>query len=217
MGGVRPVMRYGPTVAQSATTKRMTAEAFLSWEQSQSERHAYFHGEIFAMAGGSPRHSRLASRMIARLDTALVGSPCAVHTSDLRLGLDAEHFVYADAVVVCGPLELRPGTTDVVVNPRVVVEVLSRRTEAYDRGEKQAAYLALRSVDHYVLVSQRDPRVEVYSRENDGTFRYRVYRTGDEIALDRISVQLAVDDLYASVFELPGDDGPGEGSGPATP
>lgn len=184
----------------------MDPDAFLAWERQQDERHVYFRGEIFAMSGGSPRHSRLSSRIIARLDQALGAGRCDVHTSDLRLGLDDRHFVYADAVVVCGALELRPGTTDVVTNPGVVVEVLSKSTESYDRGGKQAGYLALRSIQHYVLVSQRESRVEVYSRESDGSFRYRVGVSGDTLELDHVGVTLTVDELYDRVFDLPGDD-----------
>ena len=137
------------------------------------------------MSGGSPRHSRLGSRMIARLDTALAGKPCDVHTADLRLGIGDDHFVYADAVVACRPLAFRQGTTDVVTNPVVVVEVLSKTTESYDRGEKQAAYLAIPSLYHFVLVSQRSPRVEVYTRENDGSFRFRVHEAGSAVRLER--------------------------------
>lgn len=164
------------------------------------------------MAGGSPRHSRLAARLIARLDAALSGRPCDVHTADLRLALDDEHFVYADAVVVCRPLALRPGSSDVVTNPKVVVEVLSRGTESYDRGAKQAGYLGLGSVEHLVLVAQREPRVEVYTREGD-EFRFRVYGPHDVVRLDRIGAAIPVDELYEDVFGLPGDDGePGRGS-----
>lgn len=186
----------------------MDPQAFLAWERGQSERHVYFRGDVFAMAGGSPRHSRLASRIIARLDAALEGGVCDVHTWDLRLGLDDAHFVYADAVVVCRPLSLRPGTTDVVTNPRVVVEVLSRTTESYDRGGKQAAYLALASVEHFVLVSQSEARVEVYTRESDGSFRFRVHEGGTSVRLERLDVTLSIDQLYEGVFDLPGDDGP---------
>ena len=184
----------------------MIPEAFLAWERQQRERHVYFRGQIFAMAGGSPRHSLLASRLITEIGIALRGQPCDVHTSDLRLGLNDAHFVYADAVVACRPLLLRPGTKDVVLNPRVVVEVLSKGTEGYDRGEKQAGYLALPSLEHFVLVSQLEPRVEVYTRDRDGAFRYLVYEAGSSVRLDRIGVTIAVDDLYAKAFDLPGDD-----------
>jgi Uma2 family endonuclease len=88
----------------------------------------------------------------------------------------------------------------------VVVEVLSKSTESYDRGDKQAAYLALPSLRHVVLVSQRTPRVEVYTRERDGRFRFDVVVAGDVIRLEKIGAEIVVDDLYADVFELPGGD-----------
>lgn len=184
----------------------MRPEAFLVWEREQRERHVYFRGQVFAMAGGSPRHSLLASHVITQVGALLRGKPCDVHTSDLRLGLDDTHFVYADAVVACRPLALRPGSPDVVLNPRVVVEVLSKSTESYDRGEKQAGYLALPSVEHFVLVSQREPRVEVYTRQAAGSFQFQVYGPGSTIVLAGLGVSLEVDALYEGVFELPGDE-----------
>jgi Uma2 family endonuclease len=185
----------------------MSPDQFLVWERGQAQRHVYLRGEVFAMAGGSPRHSHLAARTIARLDPELAGKPCDVQTSDLRLGL-GDQFVYADAAVVCRPVQMRPGTNDVVVNPTVVVEVLSRSTEAYDRGDKQAGYLALPSVAHLVLVAQREPRVEVYTRQDDGSFRFTVHGPGTVVVLERLGVTLHVDALYLGAFELPGDEEP---------
>jgi Uma2 family endonuclease len=185
----------------------MSPDEFLAWEREQSERHVYIRGEVFAMAGGSPRHSGIAARVIARLDAALAGKPCDVHTSDLRLGLGDDHFVYADAVVVCRPTVLRPGTTDVVINPMVVVEVLSKSTESYDRGDKQAGYLALASLAHFVLIGQREQRVELYTRQADGSFRFTVLGPGDVVRLDKLAIEVAVDELYRNAFELPGDAG----------
>jgi Uma2 family endonuclease len=189
----------------------MGPDAFLAWERTQPTRHVYLRGEVFAMAGGSPRHSRFASRVIAKLDLGLTDKSCDVHTSDLRLALGERHFVYADAVVVRRPLEFRPGTTDVVTDPTVVIEVLSASTEAYDRGEKQAGYLALPSVAHLLLVAQREVRVELYSRQDDGSFRFTVYGPGAQILLPAIGVTLTVDELYQGAFELPGDDGAARG------
>lgn len=183
----------------------MSPDEFLAWERTQVERHAYIRGEVFAMAGGSPRHSRISARVIARLDAGLTGKPCDVHTSDLRLGV-GNQFVYADAVVVCRPTQLRPQTNDVVINPTVVVEVLSKSTEAYDRGDKQAGYLGLASLAHFMLVSQREQRVEVYTRQADGSFRFTVHGPGSVIELDRLGVTLAVDELYLGAFELVGDE-----------
>lgn len=158
------------------------------------------------MAGGSPRHSQIAGRAIALLQAGLGDGPCDAHTSDLRLGLGDEQFVYADTVVVCRPVELRPGTNDVVVNPTVVVEVLSKSTEAYDRGDKQAGYLATPSLAHFVLVAQREPRVEVYTRQDDGSFRFTVHGPGARVRLQRIGVEIDVDELYRGSLDLPGDD-----------
>ena len=157
------------------------------------------------MAGGSPRHSYLGTRAILQLGRSVRDGRCDVHGSDLRLEIDATHFAYADAVVVCRPLTLRPGTTDVVTNPALVVEVLSRSTEAYDRGDKQGSYLALPSVEHFLLVSQREPRVELYTREADGSFRYTVHGAGARIDLGRHGA-IEVDELYAGAWELAGDD-----------
>ena len=112
---------------------------------------AYVRGEIFATAGGSARHSFLGAEVIGLLRQGLLGGKCNTHTADLRLGVANDHFVYADAVVVCHPMIFHAGTTDVVTNPSVAVEVLSKGTEAYDRGEKLAGYLALASVQPIVL------------------------------------------------------------------
>lgn len=139
-----------------------------------------------------------------RLVAATEGGPCRVFTSDQRLGLPGDQFVYADALVVCGAPALRPGTTDVVTNPAVVVEVISRSTEAYDRGDKQAGYLLLPSLRHFVLVAQREPRVEIYTRQDDGSFRFEVITTG-AAQLTTVGVTLSMEDLYAGTFELPGD------------
>ncbi len=195
-------------MGDAATHRTLEPEEFLAWERLQAERHHYVHGEIFAMAGGSPRHSYLASRMVVLMGRELGRGPCDAHGPDLRLGIDATHFVYADAVVACRPLELRSGSTDVVTNPAIVVEVLSKSTEAYDRGDKQAAYLAIGALAHFLLISQREPRVELYTRQEDGSFRFTVHGPGSTIELARIGARIGIDELYAGAFGLPGDEPP---------
>lgn len=195
---------YSESMTETAA-RRLTPDEFLVWERSQRDRHIYVRGHVFAMAGGSPRHNALGAEMIARLADGLRGGPCRAFTSDQKLGLPKDEFVYADAVVICGPLALRSGTTDVVTNPRVVVEVLSKNTETYDRGEKQRGYLSLPSLEHFVLVSQREPRVEVYTRQADGSFRFEIAEAGGAIRIERLGLTIDVDALYSGVFELPGD------------
>ena len=183
----------------------MTPDAFLAWEREQPERHHYVGGEIFDMSGGSPRHNRLGARAVSALDRAVEGTVCGAFSPDQRIGLPNDVFVYADATVVCGPLELRPGTTDVVTNPSIVVEVLSKSTERYDRSEKQKGYLSLPSLVHLVFVSQREVRVEVYTRNDDGSFRFEVFGAGASVQLKHPAVTLSVDAIYAGALDLPGD------------
>lgn len=183
----------------------MTAVQYLLWEAEQKERHEFFRGEVFAMAGGSPRHSALTAAVTIELGLALRGGNCRVLSADQRIASRAnEHYVYADASVVCGPLELAPGTTDVLTNPSVIVEVLSRRTEAYDRGLKWESYRDLSSVRDYVLLSQTTPRVEHYRREASGEWHYRVVEAGGGVTLSN-GASIAIDTIYSGVFQLEGE------------
>jgi Uma2 family endonuclease len=184
---------------------RLSAAEFLAWEAANDQRNEFFQGEVFAMAGGSPRHNVLTAAITGELVLALRGGPCRVLSSDQRIAArGTEHYVYADASVVCGALELQAGTTDVLVNPRVVIEVLSKRTEGYDRGLKWESYRTLPSVTDYLLVSQSDARIEHYLRQPNGTWLYRVAEAGDALRLS-LGAVLAVDTVYAGVLDLPGE------------
>jgi Uma2 family endonuclease len=176
--------------------------AFLAWEREQHGRHEFFDGEIFAMAGGSPRHAALAARMARALGEAL-GRDCEVFSGDLQLGLSEHRYVYADATVVCGPLRLQPGTKDVVENPTIVVEVLSPSTEQYDRGLKWEGYRKLPSLADYLLVSQESASIEHFAREAAAGWRYFAAAAGDRITLTG-GATLDVAAIFEGVFELAG-------------
>jgi Uma2 family endonuclease len=183
----------------------MTADEYLAWEREQPERHEYLDGEVFSMAGGSPRHAALIAAATAELVVAHRGGPCRVLATDQRMvAEDGEHYVYADVSVVCGKMQLAAGTKDVLANPSVVVEVLSKSTEAYDRGRKWEGYQKIASVTDYVLVSQSAPHVEHYHREASGEWHYRVAVAGGRVTLGSGAV-LDVDTLYRGVFDLAGD------------
>jgi Uma2 family endonuclease len=183
----------------------MSAREYLAWEREQPERHHFYKGEVFAMAGGKLRHNALAAAVTAELVVALRGTGCRVLSSDQRIAArDTEHYVYADVSVVCGSIELQSGTTDVLTNPAVVVEVLSKSTEAYDRGLKWESYRDLPSVTDYVLVSQSVPRIEHFQREASGEWHYRVVQAGGRIKLSN-GAAIDVDTIYAGVLELEGE------------
>jgi Uma2 family endonuclease len=124
----------------------MTAADYLAWERQQERKHEFFGGEVFAMAGGSPRHNALCVKMSVSLEASLASRGCTTFSSDQRIGLRGRRYVYPDVSVVCGKLETEPGADDVVVNPVIVVEVLSASTEQYDRGGKWDGYRSMRSL-----------------------------------------------------------------------
>jgi Uma2 family endonuclease len=198
---VRPMKR----AQRSAIVQPMSPEEFLAWEREQPrDRHIFIDGEVIAVRGASVRHNALTASAIVLLDRSRDATHSRVFASQMRVELPNENFVYPDALVVCGRLEVRPGTDDVLVNPTLVLEVLSKSTERLDRGTKLRGYLALRSLRHYVLVSQAEVRVEVYSRLEPSGFRFDVFEAGTSIGLEGIHADLGVDELYRGVFELPG-------------
>jgi len=139
----------------------MSAAEFLVWESDQEEKHDWFEGEVFAMSGGTPRHSALGASVIIALGIGLHGGPCRVLSSDQKVvARPGRHFVYPDVSVVCGSLDFEAGTTNVLANPTVLVEVLSASTEKYDRGLKWEGYQRIGSLRDYLLVSQSSVRIE---------------------------------------------------------
>lgn len=187
----------------SATpTRKMTSGDYLAWEREQRDKHQYLGGEVFAMAGGSPRHNFLSGRVWSRLDRA----PCRPLTSDQKVYIPATgNFVYPDCTVVCGSVQMHAGTSDVIENPRIVVEVLSKSTADHDRAEKWDDYRSLTSLTDYVLVSQRTMHIEHFARQGDGSWTYRVAQASGRLELTTGAV-LVVDEIYAGAFDLPGDD-----------
>ena len=189
-------------MSEAATKQRMSAAEYLAWERGQTNKHELHDGEVFAMAGGSPRHNLLSTAIAAELRAALRGKSCHVLSSDQRIAATpGTRYVYADAVVVCGGMQSEPNASDVLVNPAVIVEVLSPSTETHDRGAKWEAYQRLSSLSDYLLVAQTQIRIEHFHRESDGSWRYRVLEAGGAIMLGS-GVQLSVDAIYEGAFEL---------------
>jgi Uma2 family endonuclease len=189
-------------MADAAGIQRMSAPEYLEWERRQPIKHEFHLGEVFAMAGGSPRHNFLSNAAGAELRAAERGKGCHVLSSDQRISArQGERYVYADVVVACGGVAMEPGTTNVLANPGVIVEVLSPSTEAYDRGEKWEAYQRLASLTDYVLITQTSVRVEHYQRETHGSWRYRLLEAGDTVVLAN-GATLPIDAIYEGANDL---------------
>ncbi len=183
----------------------MNAEQYLAWERTQPERHEFFRGEIFEMAGGRLRHAALSAAVIGELYRVLRGTGQRVFSSDMRIAArPGEHYVYPDASVVRGPIELEPGTNDVLLNPSVIVEVLAPSSERYDRGLKWESYRAMPSVTDYLLLSQSSARIEHYRREVGSDWHYHVAESGDRVMLSSGAV-IEVSAVYEGVFDADPD------------
>ena len=178
---------------------RFTFEDFLRLQRDTSTKHEFLGDQVWAMAGGSPENAAVSANIIALLGTALAGKPCRTFSSNLLLRVKATGLAtYPDVSVVCGKLELDPedAKQHTVVNPRVIVEVLSPSTEAYDRGEKLVHYKQIPSLAEVVLVSHDRHEVEIVRREDDGTWSREVARGEDVIQLASIGCELSVRAIY---------------------
>lgn len=180
--------------AESAV--RISYADYLDHERASATKHEYVGGMILAMAGGSPEHARLAGSLARLLGNAIEGRPCAVFSSDLRVRItETNRATYPDLTVVCGHRQTAPDDGDAIVNPTILVEVLSDSTEADDRGEKFAHYRRLSSLQEYVLVAQKAQRIEVFRREGE-RWVLTEHGPGTVVELPSIGARLSVDEIY---------------------
>lgn len=181
----------------SAPRRHYTFADYLDVEEKSPEvKHEFVNGDIFAMAGGSVEHAALSSAIAGLLMAHLRGTPYRVYSSDLRIRIrEASVGTYADATVVCDPVERDAESPTHVTNPQVVIEVLSPSTEEYDRGEKRLYYQQLASLREYVLVAQDRRRVEVWRREGGG-WSCSVHVTNERARLESLAFELDVNELY---------------------
>lgn len=177
-------------------------DEYLVLEKHSLVKHEYLAGEIYAMAGGTPGHARLAAAVIALLGAQLRDG-CSVYSSDLRVRIDATDLsTYPDLSVICGPPRRAAADPDAVVNPIVVVEVTSPSTERYDRGVKLAHYQLLPSLQEILLVSHHEPRLTLYRRDGTG-WTETDYGPAESLELRSVSARLAIGDVYRNGVALP--------------
>lgn len=182
-------------------------EEYLTFERAAFERHEWLDGLIYAMAGESPAHSIIGANLITAFNIQLRGTPCRVFSPNMkvysRLPTDQTSkglFSYPDGLIVCGPPRFHDEHRDVIINPQVIIEVLSPSTERYDRGEKFARYQQNAALTDYLLVAQRYPSLEHYHRQTDGSWKY-VAETSLTGSLDiaAIDCRLALAEVYDGV------------------
>jgi Uma2 family endonuclease len=179
----------------------LTPEQYLEIERAAEFKSEYYCGTMYAMAGATFVHNLIAARMIFLLSQRLEGGQCVVLPSDLRVRVSAEGlYTYPDVTVVCSPPKFADAEIDTLLNPSVIVEVLSKSTEAHDRGFKFAQYRRLESLQEYVLVSQTEMRVEKYLRRPAGKWELTDFAGPDAVCrLESLGCEIAVADIYRNV------------------
>jgi Uma2 family endonuclease len=183
-------------VTEAALERHYSYAEYLELEVSNPLKYEWLGGRAYAKSGGTPEHSAIAANVIRALGNQLDGQPCRVFTSDLRVRVPATGLAtHPDVSVVCGRLERDQEDSHAATNPVVLVEVLSPSTERYDRDEKFAHFRRLASLRAYVLVSHEERRVEVFTRNDDGSWTLRETREG-RARIEPIASELAVEDVY---------------------
>lgn len=191
-------------MSQGAPRQRYSSAEYLAVERAASEKHALWDGELFAMAGASRTHNLIVAAVLGELRNRLLGGPCAPYASEQRIHLpDRDRYVYPDVSVVCAPVETDPLDDDTIQNPTLILEVLSDSTEAFDRGNEFVGYRQIASLQDYLLVSQREIRIEHYARQVDGSWALRMYETGARVPIASLRIELEVDAIYMGIELTP--------------
>jgi Uma2 family endonuclease len=179
--------------------KRWTVEEYLAFEKSSDTRHAFIDSEIYAMSGGTARHSQITQNAASSLHLQLRRKPCIVYNSEVQVKVNAAIYTYPDVPIVCGEPQFENGGLT-LVNPTVIIEVSSPSTEKDDRFEKFQHYRSLASLQQYILIAQKAPHVESYTRQPNGTWRI-LDSDGLDAAFDlpAIGCTLALADIYEKV------------------
>lgn len=175
-----------------------TAEQYLDLERHTEIRHEFLDGTVYAMSGASRAHSAICFNLAVSIGSQLRGTPCTGHSSDMKVRAgDASLFAYPDMTIACGEPILHDDHGDVLLNPVVIFEVLSRSTETYDRGEKFERYKTIETLTDYVLVSQDRARIEHFSRQADGAWSLtEVSGLDASLELTSIDCRLPLAEVY---------------------
>ena len=187
------------------TSRRLTEAEYLEIERAAEFKSEFFDGEMFAMAGGTPQHSLIATNLAAEFQNRLKNHACTAYNTDLRIKVEATGLLtYPDLSVICGPLQFAEGTDDTVMNPTVLVEVLSNSTEAYDRGRKFEHYRQIPTLQEYLLVSQLEPRIEQFVRQSDGRWLLNeAAGMQKKLELPSLKITIALSEIFAKVNFVP--------------
>ena len=191
-------------MASNPITK-ISVEEYLALDRAAEFRSELLDGAMVAMSGGSARHSGLQINLAVTVQSALQGTSCQAFSSDLRVRVSPRMYTYPDLTVVCGKAALADERHDILLNPKVIFEVLSPSTENYDRGIKFRYYRSIESLQDYILVAQDQIRIEQYTRGEAHTWTLHDYQSSDEtLRIESIGVSVALARIYERI-EFPSE------------
>jgi Uma2 family endonuclease len=179
----------------------LTEDEYVAFERRAEFKSEYLAGEVFAMTGASRKHNLIATNIVAALHAQLRDRPCNVYANDMRVNVrSASHYAYPDVVVTCGEEQFADAELDTLLNPLVIIEVLSDSTEAYDRGKKFESYQFIESLTDYLLVSRHARRIEQFTRGGGRDWVYtEAHESGEAIRIRSIGCELRLEDAYLKV------------------
>jgi len=188
-------------MTEPARKQYYTVAEYLAREEVADFRSEYYQGEIFAMAGESLNHNRVAIDLCAKLNQAIRQRGCEAFAENVRVRAEAvDLFAYPDVVVVCGAPQLYQDREDTVTNPLLIIEVLSKSTKSYDRGDKFNFYRSIPTLKEYILIAQYRLHVEQYSLDENGDWVVTEYRAADDVLkFSSVDFQIKISELYERV------------------
>jgi len=181
--------------------KRLTPDEYLKLEETSEIKHEYYDGEIFALSGGSSNHSRIAINVQSALNIAFRKKNCSVFNSDLRVLIESNGlYTYPDVSALCGEIKFAEGRNDTIINPALIIEVLSDSTKDYDRGQKFELYRALPSLKEYVLIHQDQIYIEQYVKQSSGQWLLTdIKKEQEKLVLESVEEILSIEEIYEKV------------------
>ncbi|MCC6290268.1 MAG: Uma2 family endonuclease [Chitinophagaceae bacterium] len=188
-----PAIAYGK--------KKFTIEEYLAMEEAATEKHEYYRGEVFAMSGPKIPHNTISINMLVELGNKLKGKKCRPFNSDQRIHIKAKTlFTYPDISIICGDPETLDNDNWNILNPAVIIEILSPATKNYDRGEKFKLYRDIPTLKEYILVDSESIHIEIFRLNEAGHWELEEYKSAEEmIYIKTIDEKISVADIYSSV------------------
>jgi Uma2 family endonuclease len=187
------------------TIKMYSEKEYLELEREAEYKSEYYRGEIFAMAGAGPNHNRIKENLTIEIGGFLKGKSCRTYSSDMRLHIPQNGlYTYPDLLIVCGKMEMAENDKDTMTNPSAIIEVLSKTTSGYDRGEKFHLYRSIPTLKEYILISSLSISAEVWKKDEGGVWflSSEAYTLEEQITLTDFDLKLKLSDIYDETIGL---------------